>query len=304
MSSPPTPPRARRLTARGSWLRFLAAGVLAVVGSVLAVLLYPRMPPIEHPRFGPEAEARGRAMLERLLDARGGLERVMQGAFEARLEDRWGRVFEAFSIWPGYTLTDGELAFDARGEPYRARVAFRDGNAWGFDGRAAWVLEHGDGTTDSPVIPRARYASWMYPRLMLLPFSIAIEEAEVRALGSVESGGAELEVLEARFKRPTRKIRDRWLLFIDPNDQRITRVAFAETASDPNMLESCTVRAEEQIGELRLLSELDCAMSSRLAPGLHTLRFFDIRRRDTLPPATFALPRRIRPLAGAVEGGS
>lgn len=266
----------------------MTALITVLVGAaILGVLSYPSFP-----SAAPVSPPDGAALLARAVQAHGGMEAFHQSLpIEADLTDRWDRWFEAFSFWPGYS-TEAEAIVTASGSQYRTRLGFRDGSAWGFDGSKAWVSANDRVSQDSPVLPRARYASWTVPRLMLAPFAIALEAVNVSAL----TGEDGAPVIEARLSRPGRTGQDdRWLLVLDPATHRVKQVVFQSAAVDPGVIESCTVVEESTLGRIVLPKTFDCRMSNRLSIPLHTMTFAKHRTKLDTPIATFSPPQILRP---------
>lgn len=257
------------------------------IALLLGVLLYPSFPSLEARASGGAA-----ALLEKAIAAHGGQEAFRSaGPFEADLSDQWEKWFEAFSFWPNFS-TEAEVIVAADGAPYRARFSFRDGTAWGFDGERPWVASNGNIKSESPEREDARYASWIVPRLMLLPFSIAEEKAELEE--GQDAAGA--PVLIAHFRRPGRGGQtDEWQIYLDPSSHRVKRVVYQSASADSGVIEQCAVAEETKIGDLVLPRRFECSMSNVLGVTLHSLDLRGLRSRRDAPPAAFSPPVAVRP---------
>jgi hypothetical protein len=280
--------RAARWYFSATRLKVLIGAGLAAVG--LAVLLYPSFPGIDTPADSAMANDKGAALLAEAISAHGGAERFRaHPMFELSVSDQWEKLFEAFSFWPGYSTTADLVVHAAEGR-YKARFGFRDGTAWGFDGDRAWVAADDGVRRDSPVIPRARFASWTVSRLVLLPFSIAIEGAPVQLLQSFD--GERPGVVAVDFPRPGRPGHtDRWMLFFDAKTRRLAKVVYETSASNAPVIESCLVTAEARSGDLVLPARFECAMSNRLSLPLHVLELKAHKQLEELSPMTFLPPQ-------------
>jgi hypothetical protein len=267
---------------------------IAVTAILLGLLFVPAFPEIDSPIPAAQAEVEGRAMLDQLLAAHGGLDAFERApALEVRFDDRWTRLLEAFSIWPGYSAEVEGLFAPDRKSPlrYLSRLSFHDGSLWAYDGNRAWVVEEGVLRFDSPTLPRARYASWSVPRLLFLPFTVVHEGAAIRAVHRADATTA-FDVLEAEFVRPnTHGHKDRWLLFIDPREHLLKEVVFESTASDPPLIERCVLDGLVRVAGMVLAKELRCVTPTRLPVDLRSLVVSRHRALDRLeaafePPAS------------------
>ncbi|MFO0722514.1 MAG: hypothetical protein U1E65_01945 [Myxococcota bacterium] len=258
---------------------------LALAGLVLAVLAWPLLD-ASFPDGARAVESAtsldaGQKELERVMDAYGGLERLLSaGVAVALIEDEWSPLFSSFSYWPEPSM---RVDFAARPATpsYLARFAFPSGELWGQDGDP-WVVEHGQSNPDSPKRFRAGYAALETPRLLLLPFAPAIERAKVVLHRAGDPATGSPHILSVRFRKPNRSAEHlaEWRLYIDPNTHLIREVVLEQTAiSDAPILVDCLVEGLREAGGLRFPDRYRCAISNRIRVPLfvRSLRSVDLR---------------------------
>jgi hypothetical protein len=280
----------------------LIAGALALLGSVAFALLDAFFPDGERAVGSAESQAAGRAELEQMMETYGTLAAVQQnGALLGLVEDEWSPLFASFSYWPE---PSARVDFAAAPAPlgYRARFAFSSGERWGVDGEP-WVVEHGLPVPDSPKRFRAGYAGVETPRLLFLPFSVALEGASVvlHRRGDVSSGRP--HVLSVRFRKPNRgpSFTAEWRLYVDPGSHRLLEVVLEQTAiSDAPILVRCRAEGLLEASGISLVERYRCAISNRLEVPLfeRTLRSPSFK---PVTPGMFAPQRREAP--GGVQPG-
>ncbi len=272
--------------------RRLALIPVVLVAAAMGYLLFPSFPTVPPALSGPEAEKRGRAILGEILDAHGGLAAFRAaGAFEAKIDDRWAFLFEGHAPWPGGSgVIDALFAPAAAG--FMARFSFNDGSLWGHDGDAPWAVgtESDDVSGDAPAA--ARRATAFLSRLWLMPFSVVVEAAEVRALHEQPEGTEGTDLLEIDFRPRSGGPADRWLIWADADSHRIQRMMMAAGARKSGPIESCFVEARKTVSGVLLPSWLTCYTASKLSIELHRILFEAVRSvtpnaRAFRPPEVF-----------------
>ncbi len=269
-----------------------AAVVMVVVGSFFLDTAFP-----ESIEATGDAEARraGRALLERMASAAGGLDRLREvGVITARVEDRWAGPFASLTPWSTKEARF-ELATRVVGPAYHARMSFVDGLTWGYDGDA-WI-DGGDATATP--LRRARLFTRELPRLMLAPFAAVVEDAVAERIAP--------GIVSVRFRDPGRaSVTQEWRFYVDEATAELTAVVLPFSGADPSPLSLCKITRWEVLDGLRLPEGYDCSMANRATIALHQMRF-SMYASD--PPALnqFALSRvgtstRSAPPPPAVDG--
>lgn len=272
-------------------LKAAGLGVVVIGAIVLGIVLYPRFPRVNAVYEGAAADAEGQAMLAELLKAHGGVE-VFKSApgYEIQLEDTWNKLFEAFSIWPGYSAKITALLAPS-GTAYKSRLSFADGSLWGHTGDRTWVLEGGVGRYDSLGAIKARYASWAVARMLLLPFSITHENAAVKAVARAGASGEKQDILSVSFPSPSYPSRrDKWLLFMDPDTHHVLRVVYESSASEPPIIESCVIEERQMYGALKLPSKVTCNMANSVSWALHQIKVSAVKPLPEVSELSFQPP--------------
>ncbi len=280
----------------------LIAGALALAGSVAFALLDAFFPDGERAALNAESQAAGLAELERMMEAYGTLPVLQQnGALLGLVQDEWSPLFSSFSYWPEpSTLVDFAVAPAPLG--YRARFAFSSGERWGVDSEP-WVVEHGRPVPDSPKRFRAGYAGVETPRLLLLPFSVALEGASVVLHHRGDAGSGRPHVLSVRFRKPNRgpSFTAEWRLYVDPSTHRLLEVVLEQTAiSDAPILVRCRAEGLLEASGISLVERYRCAISNRLEIPLF-LRTLKSPSFKPVSPGMFAPQKREAP--GGVQPG-
>lgn len=248
-----------------AWLtprRLVFAAGAVVVAAVGSFFLDTAFPEAIEARGDIESRGAGRALLERMAEAAGGVERATGlGAVRADVEDRWVGPFAALTPWDS-TEARFELLTRVVGPGYHTRMTFVDGLTWGYDGEP-WI--DGGDATPTPM-RRARLYTRELPRLLLAPFAALIEgaTAELIAPGTVS----------VRFRDPGRaQLTLEWRLYIDPATARLTGLVLPFSGADPSPLSICTVRGWHTLEGVSLPTGYDCVMANRARLALHTLTF-------------------------------
>lgn len=256
------PSTSQRIRAWVTPRRLVFAGAAVVALAVGSFFIDTAFPESIEASGDPEARRAGRALLERMAGAAGGVDRLREvGVITSRVEDHWAGPFASLSPWATKEARF-ELATRVVGPAYHARMSFVDGLTWGYDGEA-WI--DGGDTTATP-LRRARLYTRELPRLMLAPFAAVVEDAVAERIAP--------GIVSVRFRDPGRAaVTQEWRLYVDEGTAELTALVLPFSGADPSPLSLCKVAGWRTLDGLRLPEGYDCAMANRAQIALHQMRF-------------------------------
>ncbi len=211
---------------RTKMMTLLCVTVLAAIGCSSKIPL-----PAELAGAGLESEERGRAVVERAIEAHGGRdawERLEDISFA--IQDEWFGLPALGTPWP---VPDPTVHYTFHYGLNKGLVEFDDAPElqWGYDSVEGWIAENGerryaDVADATFIVPTQAY-------FFGLPFKFGDDGVRYHDTGMKEIDGKNLDAVLITFGEGIGAVQDRYEAFFDPDTGRLVYITYTVYEKSP-----------------------------------------------------------------------